>query len=100
MTKQDKQTIEEIEKKVREIVTGAVESQMDWESFYKGDSPEAVEEIMDLISTIRQEAVEEFVEFIHSEIPDLTNQDVVIVGNLAREWKKKYFEHLVSLKGE
>lgn len=38
-----------IEEKVSKIVQDAVESQMNWESYYSGENPEAVKKIMELI---------------------------------------------------
>ena len=55
-TKNDS-TIADWEKEVARIVQEAVEEQMDWEAYYSGESPEHVEEIVEIVEQVIAQAL-------------------------------------------
>lgn len=72
MTKQDKRM--EIEKEISKIINSACYDAMSRGSEYwtgvESESPECIDEVLALISTIRREAVEEFVKMVVIDHPD------------------------------
>lgn len=48
-----------LEQRITNIVREAVESQMDWEAYYKWENPDVIEEIMELFQQELHTAIEE-----------------------------------------
>lgn len=88
----DKTTYRE---KISEIVTQAVESRMDWNAYYSGDSPEYVEDIMDVFDTAITQALES-VRFV--ENPEGAHDE----SDAACDWMAEQLNQKIDaiLKGE